>query len=178
MILSFILAKFGPICVCYCRILLILNANVVISFKSKYGCLTKSFKVSTPHQILLGWSRTTRICGKGDETWIQDSVRKSEGGADGRIILKWSYKRWDGGIDCRCKWWAVTKTRVPQNAENFLASQKGLSSMVLLISYIAYGSLFLRPIRIRTQHLNPLTISCWHIFQFRIKKTIFRVESL
>ena len=88
------------------------------------------------------------------------SVRKSEGGADGRIILKWTYKKWDGGMDFRCKWWAVTKTRVPQNAGNFLASQEGLCSMVLLISYIAYGSSFLHPKRIRAQYLNPLTISC------------------
>ena len=54
MILSFILAKCGPICVCYSRILLILNTNTVISLKSWYGCTTNSFMVCTAHQTLLG----------------------------------------------------------------------------------------------------------------------------
>jgi len=30
-------------------------------------------------------------------------VRKSDGGADGRKILKWTYKKWDGAMDFRCE---------------------------------------------------------------------------
>jgi hypothetical protein len=56
MIVSFILAKRGPICVYYCRILFILNKNIVISLKSRYGCITKSFMVSSTNQISLGGS--------------------------------------------------------------------------------------------------------------------------
>ena len=51
-------------------------------------------------------------------------------GVDGRIKLKWIFKKWDGGMDWihlaqdRDRWQAlvnaVMNLRVPQNARNFL----------------------------------------------------------
>jgi hypothetical protein len=53
-------------------------------------------------------------------------------GVDGRMILRWIFRRWDGGMDWidlaqdRDRWRgivnAVMYLRVPQNAGNFLTS--------------------------------------------------------
>ena len=53
-------------------------------------------------------------------------------GIDERIILRWIFRKWDGGTDWidlaqnRDRWWALVKAimniRVPQNAGNFLTS--------------------------------------------------------
>jgi hypothetical protein len=55
---------------------------------------------------------------------------------DGRIILKWIFEMWDGGMDWlelaqdRDRWRAlvnaVMNLRVPQNAGNFLTSRETL----------------------------------------------------
>jgi hypothetical protein len=64
-------------------------------------------------------------------------------GADGRIILKWTFRKWDVGARTRSIWidmaqdmdrrWAlvnaVMNVRVSLNAENSLVSQEGLCSM-------------------------------------------------
>jgi len=53
-------------------------------------------------------------------------------GADGRIILRWIFRKWDGVMDWidlaqrSDRWWAlvsaVMNLRVPQNAGDFLTS--------------------------------------------------------
>jgi len=50
----------------------------------------------------------------------------------GRIILRWIFRKWDGGMDWidmaqeRHRWWALVNAamnlKVPQNAGNFLTS--------------------------------------------------------
>jgi len=50
-------------------------------------------------------------------------------GVGAKVILKWIFMKWDGGVDWtdlaedREKWWALVKAaislRVPQNARNF-----------------------------------------------------------
>jgi hypothetical protein len=75
----------------------------------------------------------------GKERCLRIVVGRPEGrnhlgdpGVDGRIIIKWIFKTWDGGMDWielaqdRDRWRdlvnAVTNLRVPQNAENFLTN--------------------------------------------------------
>ena len=49
---------------------------------------------------------------------------------DGRIILRWIFRKWDGGMDWidlardRDRWWALVNAviMVPENAGNFLTS--------------------------------------------------------
>jgi hypothetical protein len=53
-------------------------------------------------------------------------------GVDVRIILRWTFRKWDGGVDWidlaqkRDRWWvlgiAVMYLRVPQNSGNSLTS--------------------------------------------------------
>jgi hypothetical protein len=63
---------------------------------------------------------------------LRDSHHLGDPGVDGRIISKWIFKRWEGGMDWidlaqdRDRWQdlvnAVMKFLVPQNAGNFLTS--------------------------------------------------------
>jgi hypothetical protein len=56
---------------------------------------------------------------------------------DARIILRWIFRKWDGGVDWidlaqdRDRWRilgsAVMNLRVPQNARNFLTSSEPVS---------------------------------------------------
>jgi hypothetical protein len=56
-------------------------------------------------------------------------------GVDGRIILRWIFRKWDGGVDwidlAQDRWQAllntVTNLRVPQNAANFLTCRGPVS---------------------------------------------------
>jgi hypothetical protein len=63
---------------------------------------------------------------------LKEGCHFKDSGVDGRIILKWIFKQWDGGMDWidlaqgRGRWWAVVNTvmnfRVPKNAASFLTS--------------------------------------------------------
>jgi hypothetical protein len=71
----------------------------------------------------------TAFCWGGD---LGEGDHLGDPGVDRRIILKWTFKKWDGGMDWielaqdRGRWRAlvnaVMNLRVPQNAGNFLTS--------------------------------------------------------
>jgi len=65
----------------------------------------KSIMISTPHPILLGYwmggacrayvGEEGRIQGTDGETWGKESL--GDKGVDGRIILRWIFRKWDVG---------------------------------------------------------------------------------
>jgi len=68
---------------------------------------------------------------------MREREHLGEQGVDGRIILRWIFRKWDGGYGLielaqdRDRWRAlvnvVMNLRVPLNAENFLTSRKPVS---------------------------------------------------
>jgi hypothetical protein len=63
---------------------------------------------------------------------LRESDRLGDPGEDGRIILRWIFRKWDGGCgldragsgqgQVAVLFSSVMNLRVPQNAENFLTS--------------------------------------------------------
>jgi hypothetical protein len=88
----------------------------------------KSLMICTPHQILFGDQIKKSVLDGAhgtyggrrgayiDLVWKPESRDHWQGpGLDGKIILKWIFRRWDGGMDWldlaqnRGGWWAVVK---------------------------------------------------------------------
>jgi hypothetical protein len=104
--------------------------------------IMRNLMTCTHHQIFSGnqieKNERGRTCSTygGKERCIQDFGREGDHlgdpGADGRIILKWIFKQWDGGMDWielaqdRDRWRAlvnaVLNLLVPLNSGNFLTS--------------------------------------------------------
>jgi hypothetical protein len=98
--------------------------------------------IYTPHQIFMGDQIENKkgggcsTCG-GEERCIQSwwgNLRErdhlEDTGVDGRVILRWLFREWDGGIDCidlvhdRDRWRALLKAamnlRVPKKFGEFV----------------------------------------------------------